>query len=73
MSSCEMVSSTSRESEVMIGVIMIARMIPAVMKLAPLTGPPKTRLSAGKLPSVFAMCWYRLFTGCVNTARAQKP
>ncbi len=55
LSSCATVSSTSRASEVMIGVIITARIRPAVMKLAPLAGPPKRRLNNGSLPSVSAM------------------
>ena len=42
---------TSRDSEVMIGVIMMARMIPAVMKLLPCALPPKIDPSIG-IPSV---------------------
>ena len=42
---------TSRLSEVMIGVIMMARMMPAVMKLLPLASPPKIEPSTG-MPSV---------------------
>jgi hypothetical protein len=45
---CGTVLSTSRLMEVTIGMIMIARMMPAVMKLRPVpTGSPKMRFSPG--------------------------
>ena len=44
------VSKTSRVSDVMIGMIMMARMRPAVMKLVPLAGPPKSAPRTG-MPS----------------------
>ena len=41
------VSMTSRDSDVMIGMIMIARMMPAVMKLRPLDGAAEDRAEDG--------------------------
>ncbi len=48
---------TSRLSEVTIGVIMMARMIPAVMKLSPLALPPKMESSTGMPFTASAMFW----------------
>jgi len=45
------VAITSRLSEVMIGVIMMARMIPAVMKLRGPGSPPKNQPSTGQPPT----------------------
>jgi hypothetical protein len=45
LSSCETVASTSRLIAVTIGIIITARISPAVIRLAPLGAPPKTRSS----------------------------
>ena len=41
------VAMTSRDSDVMIGMIMTARMMPAVKNEAPLTGGPNSASSTG--------------------------
>ena len=48
-------SKTSRVSEVMIGVIIRARMSPAVKKLRPLTGWPNRTFSTGMGSTVSAI------------------
>ena len=48
---------TSRLIEVTIGVIIRARMMPAVMKLAPLAVPPKMELSTGMPDTASEMFW----------------
>ena len=55
LSSCDTVMSASRDSDVMMGVIITARITPAVMNDAPCAGPPNSRLSTGTRPSDFAM------------------
>ena len=44
------VAMTSRDSEVMIGVIMMARMMPAVKNEAPLTSAAPNRVSSTGMP-----------------------
>ena len=54
--------------------IITARTMPAVMKLAPLAGPPRKLRNTGTLPIVFAMSRVEAaLVGVVSTASAQKP
>ena len=55
LSSWLTVMSASRDNDVMIGTIMIARMRPAVMNDAPCADPPNNKLSPGTRPIELAM------------------
>ena len=68
------VANTSRVSEVMIGVIMIATMIPAVMKLSPVgLGSAVSSFTSGIPEVAEEMLEYTSASGCRNAAKAQRP
>ncbi len=55
------------------GVIIRARMKPAVMKLVPLAWPPKMAERPGHVPTVSAMFWYRPWTAGAKTRIPHRP
>ena len=64
---------TSRVSEVMIGVIMMARMMPAVMKLRPLGLPPKNQPSTGTSPTASLIDSYTGWMFGASTSTPHRP
>ena len=68
------VAYTSRVIDVTIGVIMMATMIPAVMKLSPVGLGSAKRVSRIGMPLVADEIWsYRSASGWVRTASAHRP